>query len=100
MQDHEQTMPLSALPYFLRISMTFCHAINESIEVYKNDQDQQAFAKILDHLSSDLNYYLHVYQTWEQDPMAQMHKQDLERLYHYLNEAKKLLSSGVALIHH
>lgn len=96
----DQIMPLSALPYFLKISTAFCHAIDESIHFYESDQDQATFSKILDHLSADLNYYLGVYQTWIKDPKASMHQQDLDAFGAYLKDAQTLLSSALDLIRH
>jgi hypothetical protein len=93
-------MPLSALPYFLKISTAFCNAIDESMHFYESDQDQATFSKILDHLSTDLNYYLGVYQTWTKDPKAGQHQQDLDAFGAYLKDAQELLSSAVDLIRH
>jgi hypothetical protein len=99
MINHE-TMPLSALPYFLKISLSFTNALEESVAVYKSDRDREAFSKILHHLSTDLDYYLNVYQEWLKDPKASAHQRDLAMLNKYLQEAKSILTSSVELVRH
>lgn len=99
MTDNEP-MPLTALPYFLRLALSFTNALTESVEVYKDDQDREAFAKILHHLSTDLDYYINVYQTWTDLPDAPRHERDLTTLGNYLEDAQKVLSAAVELIRH
>jgi hypothetical protein len=97
---HQENLPISALPYFLRISASFCNALQESLDFYNDHQDSEAFSKILHHLSNDFEYYVATYQKWCQDATASAHQRDLKILEYYLQDAKKLLATAIELVRH
>lgn len=93
-------LPLEAVPYFVRLLTLYNKSLQELIEMFHAQKNEAAFAKLLDHLVSDFDYYQESYVYWQKQAQAPAEHNHLKALEPLLAEAKQLIAEAIALARH
>lgn len=93
-------LPLEAAPHFIRLLILFNKSLQELLDMFHAQENEMAFARLLDHLVNDFDYYQETYTHWQKTAGTSAERDSLNALEPLMQEAKDLIAEAVALIKH
>lgn len=90
--------PKQALPNVIELIEHFNRAMMNEIQFYEATKDQTEFQRVLKHLSKDLQYYIEIFESWNQNIQILEERYYLQILAQLLNQGKGLVSKAANLL--
>lgn len=93
-------LPLEAAPYFVKLLSVYNQGLEDLIGVFKVQQNEKAFTKVLDYFVSDYEYYQANFEYWQKEAKTEGDRVSLEILRPLLEESGHLIAKAIGLIGH